>query len=166
LGVECSDADILDRAAFAGWSANDRAGPQLTHPVKEDNRMVATTIPKYPLPTSPRGNAQTTTVATTAIANLAQKAYNHGFNTCPFPLATLVPVSGCLVGGAGRDHFAASHPAIICAGKSRRTATARSSLESPFSRRLSEVTESFTWKLILQIRWTRRKDWISDDSHQ
>ena len=117
------------------------------HLDKDDNNVVMMINPKYPPPTCPSfGKAQTTPMATTAIANLAQNAATQGLNTCPFP----PPVNVCF--GDRLDHFTANQPAIIWAGKSRRTATAISSLDRPFSRSFKEVTESFTWKPILQMR--------------
>jgi hypothetical protein len=127
------------------------------HLVRDDSRVVATTSAKYPLPTlRPTGNAQTTKVAKPAMANLAQNAATHGLRTCPVP----PPERACRL-CVGRAHRAASQPAIICAGKSRRTATARSSFDKPFSSSLRPVTPSLTWKPILQMTWTSRNDWIS-----
>jgi hypothetical protein len=62
---------------------NDEAGygQLLTYLETEDSRVVAMMIPKYPLPTVPVGNPQTTKVATVAMINLAQKAYSQGLRT-------------------------------------------------------------------------------------
>ena len=121
--------------------------------MRDESSVVAITTPKYPPPTSPLGNAYTTNVAIAAIPNRAQNAYTHGRRICPCPCPPDAElVSGCRAVGAGRAHFAASQPAVICAGKSRRTAMARSSLESPFSRSFRPVTESFTWNPILHTK--------------
>lgn len=126
-----------------------------THLVNEDNRVVATTTPKYVPSTFPLlGNIHTTAVATTAMPNRAQKTINQGRSISP------VPVNGCFPLG-GRDHLATNHPANICAGKSSKTATARSSFDRPCSRSLRPVTESLTRKPILQVRRIRRYDWMS-----
>lgn len=96
------------------------------------------------------------------MASRAQKAYNQGLSTFPdSPPPPPPAVRGCEDDGAGRDHLAANQPIAICAGKSSKTATARSSFDNPFSRSLREVTESLTWKPILQIRWTKRNVWMS-----
>lgn len=115
------------------------------------------------VPTEPArldGKPATTRVEMAAMASRAQKAYNHGLSTFPDSLPPPPVVRGC-EDGAGRDHLAANQPTAICAGKSSKTATARSSFDNPFSRSLREVTESLTWKPILQMRWTKRNVWMS-----
>lgn len=107
------------------------------------------------------GKPATTKVEMVAMASRAQKAYNQGLSTFPDSPPPAPAVRGCEDDGAGRDHLAANQPTAICAGKSSKTATARSSFDNPFSRSLKEVTESLTWKPILQIRWTKRNVWMS-----
>ena len=82
-----------------------------TYLASELSKVVATTKAKYELDTSPCGKLYTTSAATVAITSLATNAYSHGrstFDSCRPP-----PDSGLLDTGAGRDHFAASHPATI-----------------------------------------------------
>src|SRR5690349_6469713 len=50
---------------------------------------------------------------------------------------------------------------MICAGKSIKTASARSSLLSPFSTSLRDVAASLAWNPILVIIWMIQIDWTS-----
>lgn len=90
------------------------------------------------------GKPATTKVEMAAMASRAQKAYNQGLSTFPDSPPPPPAVRGCEDDGADRDHLAANQPTAICAGKSSKTATARSSFDNPFSRSLREVTESLT----------------------
>ena len=78
LGVESGDTDELDSTIH---QLTLRTEQLITYLETEESRVVAMMVPKYPLPTCPVGNPQTTKVATVAMINLAQKAYSHGLRT-------------------------------------------------------------------------------------